>query len=135
MSFGWLGHIFGGPPQMWVWPQLLFGGSPPHPPLQLEDPSLKPKPFPPRPLPPSSPHPLALFAMPRDGAAQSGVGGGVLGCRGGRGGGPSSGTWGQTHIWGRSIFYRNEKSVHYHHRKKFSWRNFIALKINFPRRW
>ena len=41
---------------MWVWPQLVFGGSPPHPPLQLEGPSLKPKPFPPRPLPPSSPY-------------------------------------------------------------------------------
>ena len=52
---------------------------PPHPPLQSEDPSLKPKPFPPRALPPSPPPPLALFAMLRDGAAQSGVGGGVLG--------------------------------------------------------
>ena len=40
-------------------------GHPPHPPLQLEDPSLKPKPFPPRPLPPSSP-PLALFAVLRE---------------------------------------------------------------------
>ena len=49
---------------------------PPPPPLQLEGPSLKPRPFPPRRLPPSSPHPpLALFAMFRDGAAQSGVGG------------------------------------------------------------
>ena len=32
------------------------------------------------------PTPLALSAMLRDGAAQSGVGGGVLGCRGGGGG-------------------------------------------------
>ena len=39
----------------------MFGGSPPHPPLQLEDPSLNPKPFPPRPLPPSSPHPPWFF--------------------------------------------------------------------------
>ena len=88
---------------MWVWPQLVFGGSPPPSPLQLEEPSLKPKPFPPCPLPPSSPHPLGSFCNApgvRDGAAQSGVGGGVLGGVGG--GGPSSGTWGQTHIWGYS---------------------------------
>ena len=79
-------------PQMWVWPQLVFGGSPPHPPLQLEGPSLKPKPFPPRPLPPSSPPPLlALFAVVRDGAAQPGVGGRGLRVQGGQGGeGPSS---------------------------------------------
>ena len=53
---------------------------PPHAPLQLEDPSLKPKPFPPRPLPPSPSHPLGSFCNApgvRDGAAQTGVGGGV----------------------------------------------------------
>ena len=60
------------------------------------------------PSPPSPslfpPPPLALFAMLRDGAAQSGVGGVVSGFEGGGGwrGGPSSGTWGQTHIWGYS---------------------------------
>ena len=78
---------------------------PPHPSLQLEDPSLKPKPFPPRLLPPSSPPPtpLALFAMLRE----SGTGRPSLvwgeGSRGGGGEGPSSGTCCRTHIWGYSI--------------------------------
>ena len=63
---------------------------PPHPPLQLEDPSLKPKPFPPLPLPPGRPS-LVWGEGPR-----------VQGGRGERGG-PSSDTWGQTHIWGYSI--------------------------------
>ena len=94
-----------GPPDVGLAPTGVWR-VPPHPPLQLEDPSLKPKPFPPRLLLPSSPpSPLALFAMFRDGAAQSGVGGGgVPGCRGGGGWrrGPSSSTWGQTHIWGYS---------------------------------
>ena len=47
----------------------------PIPPLQLEEPSLKPQPFPP--LPPSSPTPLTLltlFATLREGAVEAGVG-------------------------------------------------------------
>ena len=89
---------------MWVWPQLAFGGSPPpHPPLQLEDPSLKPKPSPPRPLPPSSPHPAWLFLRCSGSPGWgSPVWCGGRGPRGGGGGGPSSCTWGQTHIWGHS---------------------------------
>ena len=47
---------------------------PPQPPLQLEDPYVKPQPFSPRHLAPSSPHPLALFAMLRERAAQARVG-------------------------------------------------------------
>ena len=31
--------------------------------------------------------------------------------------------------------YREEKSVHYHHRKKIFWRTFLASKRNFPDRW
>ena len=60
---------------------------PPHPPLQLEGPSLEPKPFPPRPLPPSSPHPLWLFLQCSGMGRPSLVwGGGVLGCKeGGKG--------------------------------------------------
>ena len=53
-------------PQMWVWPQVHFGRSPP-PPIALEDPSLKPQPFPPRPPPPSSPPALALLRRSRRG--------------------------------------------------------------------
>ena len=68
-----------GRPQMRVWPQLVFRGSPPHPPLQLEDPSFKPKPFPPRPLPPSSPHPPWLFLQ----CSGSPGRGGPVWCRGG----------------------------------------------------
>ena len=61
---------------------------PPHPPLQLEDPSLKPTPLPSPPFPSLFPPPLlALFARLREGAAQAGGGGGVLGRRGGGGGG------------------------------------------------
>ena len=51
---------FFGAPRCGSGPNWCLEG-PPHPPLQLEDPSLKPKPFPPRPLPPSSPHPLGSF--------------------------------------------------------------------------
>ena len=50
---------------------------PPIPPLQLENPSLKPQPSLPVPLP--HPPPLALFAMLREGAAQAGLGEGPLG--------------------------------------------------------
>ena len=49
------------PPDVGLAPTGVWRVPPPHPPLQLEDPSLKPKPFPPRPLPPSSPHPPWLF--------------------------------------------------------------------------
>ena len=59
-------------PQMWVWPQLSFFKGSPHPP------QTKALPSPPSPLL-FPPPPLALFAMLRDGAAQAGVGGGVLG--------------------------------------------------------
>ena len=71
-------------PQMWVWPQLPFGGSPRSPPLQLEDPSLTTAlPSPPSPslFPPT---PLALFAMLGEGAAQAGVGEGSLSRKGWR---------------------------------------------------
>ena len=54
------GQIFWEPPDVGLAPTGVWR-VPPHPPLQLEDPSLKPKPFPPRPLPPSSPHPPWLF--------------------------------------------------------------------------
>ena len=83
-----------GSPQMWVWPQLVFGRSPPHPPLQLEDPSLKPKPFPPRPLPPSSPHPPWLFLQCSGSPGRGGpvwCGGGVP--RGVEGEGPPAVLW------------------------------------------
>ena len=43
-------------PQMWVWPQLPFGGSAPiSPPLQLKDPALKPQALPSPPYPSLSP--------------------------------------------------------------------------------
>ena len=55
---------------------------PPHPPLQLEDPSLKPKPFPPRPLPSFFPPPPWLF-LQCSGSPARGVPGppAVLGAR------------------------------------------------------
>ena len=52
-----------GAPRCGSGPNWCLEGPPPHPPLQLEDPSLKPKPFPPRPLPPSSPHLPWLFSQ------------------------------------------------------------------------
>ena len=73
-----------GAPQMWVWPQLLFGGSPPIPiAIGGPFPQAKALPSPPSPslFPPT---PLGSFCNApgvRDGAAQSGVGGG--GPRGG----------------------------------------------------
>ena len=94
-----------GAPRCGSAPNWCLEGPPPNPPLQLEDPpSRKALPFPPSPS--LFPHPPWLFCNApgvRDGAAQSGVGGGVLG--GGGGGGPSSGTWGQTHIWGVSCAF------------------------------
>ena len=91
---------------MWVWPQLVFGGRPPIPPCKWrtlpssQTPSLPALSFPLAPTPP-----LALFARPREGAAQAcGGGGGVLRRKGVEGGGPQSGAWGQTHIWGYSTF-------------------------------
>ena len=66
----------GSQPQMRVWPQLPFGGSPPSPHCNSRSlpsshgPSLPP------------PNPLALFEMLREGAARVGVGGGVVGRRG-----------------------------------------------------
>ena len=58
---------------------------PPHPPpLQLEDPSLKPQPFPRFPLPPSPPPPPWLFLQCSGRGSQGWC---VLGWRGG-GGGP-----------------------------------------------
>ena len=65
-------------------PSALWG-VPPTPPLQLEDPSLKPQPFPPRPLLPSSPHPLDPFCNALGGGGLGWCGGGVLGRRGWRG--------------------------------------------------
>ena len=72
---------------MWVWPQLVFGGFPPSP-VAIGGPFPQAKALPSPPSPSLPPPPLALFAMLQDGAAQSGVGGGVLGCKGGGGEGP-----------------------------------------------
>ena len=89
---------------MWVWPQLVFGGSPPSP-IIIGGPFPQAKPLPSLPSPSLfPPPPLALFARLREGAAQAGGGGGRgPRAQGGGGGGPPSGTWGQTHIWGYSI--------------------------------
>ena len=43
------GWRIAGSSSMWVWPQLVFGGSLPHPPLQLEDHLPNPLPSPPSP--------------------------------------------------------------------------------------
>ena len=78
----------------------------PHPPIA-------PQPFPPHPLPRSSPFtPLALFAMLREGAAQAGVGEGSLGAVGGER--VASSTWGQTHIWGFSNFFSVLRALFHH---------------------
>ena len=102
----WAVYVLGAP-TCGSGPNWCLEGPPPHPPLWLEDPSLKPNPFPLRPLLPSSPHPPWLFL-------QGGGGEGVLG-RKGVGGGPPSGAWGQTHIWGTrtwgAIFRKLEKAV------------------------
>ena len=91
-----------GAPRCGSGPNWCLEGPPPSP-IAIGGPFPQAKALPSPPSPSLfPPPPLALFAMP-DGAAQSGVGGGVLGCRvGGWRGGPSSGTWGQTHIWGHS---------------------------------
>ena len=90
----------------WEPPDVGLAEGPPHPPLQLEHPSLKPNPFPPPPSPFLFPRPpLALFCNAPGRGGPVWCGGGVLGCRGGGWrGGPSSGSWGQTHIWGHSNF-------------------------------
>ena len=58
--------------QTWVCLNCPLEGLP-LPPIALEDPSLKPQPFPPHRPPPSSPHPLALVAMLRERGAQAGA--------------------------------------------------------------
>ena len=70
---------------MWVWPQLVFGGSPTIPHSNWRTlPSSQSPPFPP---PPSlslfPPHPFPLFAILRDEAAHAGGAGRVLRRRGG----------------------------------------------------
>ena len=60
----------------------LEGPPPPIPPLQLEDPSLKPQPFPLHPLPPSFPHPSSSFLQCPGGGGPSWCWGGVLGRKG-----------------------------------------------------
>ena len=82
----------GGNSQNWEPPDVGLAPTgvwrvPSHPPLQLEDPSLKPKPFPPRPLPSSSPHPPWLF-LQCSGSPARGV---PIWC-GGRGPGGGGGT-------------------------------------------
>ena len=77
---------------MWVQPQLPLGQGPP---LQLEDPSLKPEPFPSPPLPPP-PRPLGSFCNAPGEGSQGWRGGGVLGCVGEEV--PPIGTQGQPHI-------------------------------------
>ena len=92
-----------GSPQMWVWPQLVFGRAPPIPHCNWRTLPSSQSPFLPALsllLPPTRLGSFCNAPGVRDGAAQSGVGGGVLWWGGG--GGPSSGTWGQTHIWGHS---------------------------------
>ena len=89
-SSGWSGfsqvarnNLYFGSPQMWVWPELVFGGSPPHIPHcnwrtlpSSQTPSLPALSFP---LPPT---PLALFArLWEGGAAQAGGGEGSKGGR------------------------------------------------------
>ena len=60
--------------------QPPFGApAPPHPPKQLEDPSLKPQPFPPHPPLPLPLTPLGLFAMLWEGVAWAGVAEGAKG--------------------------------------------------------
>ena len=75
----------------------LFGSTSRAPLIAAGDRSVKPKPF-----PPFSPHPLALFAMLREGGGSGWCQAGVHGQRGLEGEGPPSGAWGQTQIWGYS---------------------------------
>ena len=71
------------PPDLWVWPQLPFGGSSSSS-LQWRT-SLKSQPFPLHPPPPPllPRTPLALFVMLRDRAARAGVGEGCWSAQGG----------------------------------------------------
>ena len=92
---------------MWVWPQLVFGGSPPPIPHcnwrtlpSSQTPSLPALSFP---LPPT---PLGSFCKAPGGGGPGWWGGGVpgrKGVEGSQGARGWSGTWGQTHIWGYSI--------------------------------
>ena len=76
--------------------------SPPSP-IVIGGPFPQAKPLPSRPLLPSSPPPLlGSFCKAPGGGGPGWWGGGVLGARGWRGGGPPS-AWGQTHVWGYSI--------------------------------
>ena len=60
---------------MWVWPQLVFGGSRPIPPIAIGGPFPQANPLPSPPSPSLfPPPPLALFARLREGAAQAGGG-------------------------------------------------------------
>ena len=95
-----------GSPQMWVWPQLVFGGVPPIPDCNWRTlPSSQP--FPPRPLLPSFPHPIGSFCRALGGGGPGWWGGRGPRAQGGGGGGPPSSTSGQTHIWGYSIKIAN----------------------------
>ena len=78
-----------GSPQMWVWPQLVFGGSPPYP-IVIGGPFPQAKPFPPRPLLPSSPHPPWLFLQGSGRGRPRLVGRGGPRAQGGGGGGVAS---------------------------------------------
>ena len=79
-------------PQMWVWPQLMFGGSPPSP-IVIGGPFPQAKSLPSPPFLQGSGRGRPKLVERRGPSAQ-----------GGGGGGPPSGTWGQTHIWGHSTF-------------------------------
>ena len=83
-------------PQMWVWPQLLFGEYPPSPRCNWR--TLPSSHSPSLPTLSLFPH-LANFAILREGVAQAGVG---PKAQGGGGESPPSNTWGHTHIWGCS---------------------------------
>ena len=89
-------------PQMWVWPQLPFGGSP-HPAMAIGGPFPQAPAFP---SPPSAslfpPPPWLFFRYCGRRRPRLVWGEGFKGARGVEGEGPPSGTWGQTHIWGYS---------------------------------
>ena len=91
-----------GAPRCGSGPNWCLEGSPPSP-ILIGGPFPQAKPLPSPPSPSLfPPPPLALFARLREGAAQAGGGRGPR-VQGDGGGGPPSGTWGQTHIWGYSI--------------------------------
>ena len=98
---------------MWVWPQLVFGGSPPSR-IVIGGPFPQAKPLPSPPSPSLFPPiPLGSFCRAPGGGGTGWWGGGVLGRKGLEGGGPPGGTWGQTHIWG----YSNSAGVWKFHHK------------------